>query len=378
MAMLLDIGRTASRLFHPAPTGIDRVERAYIDWASEIPDALFLVRRRDRVALLGRDAVADLLARQASGRWPGWAKAAVRVSPPRYHRRIAWRLIAARADAVGRLADLPQLLAGRGQDWTYLNVGHQFHDPTFWQALGHGTRTCLMLHDLIPLTHPQYCRDGVPEAFAARLGAALPHVDRLLFPSRHTESVFRDRYPGETIPSAVAPLGVKAGNPGGGRVHFLCLGTIEPRKNHALLLDIWERCPDLPPLLVAGRRGWANAKTFARLDAGVAGVEERGQVPQADLDEIWRGTIALLMPSHAEGYGLPLAEALARGVPVIASDLPSHREIAGAHATLLPPDAAEKWSEAIQQAAAGAGLSTAGWQRPRWSAHFHIVAGFLT
>ncbi|MEF9606119.1 glycosyltransferase, partial [Paracoccus sp. PXZ] len=121
---------------------------------------------------------------------------------------------------------------------------------------------------------------------------------------------------------------------------FVTLGTIEPRKNHALLLDTWqilERRPDPPRLFIIGRRGWENRAVFARLDRLPPGGAVR-ELP--DLDD---GAVAaligrshgLLMPSRAEGFGLPLTEAAGRGIPVLASPLLAAREMLGDYATWL-------------------------------------------
>nr|WP_296721657.1 glycosyltransferase [Erythrobacter sp.] len=136
---------------------------------------------------------------------------------------------------------------------------------------------------------------------------------------------------------------------------FVILGTIEGRKNHALLLSVWQQliwargAGAAPHLVIVGRRGWQADEVFARLDRyEFAGrVTEVGPLDDRRLANILSGSRALLFPSFAEGYGIPLVEALAAGVPVIASDLPVFREIGQGVPDLLPVDDVAAWCDAV-------------------------------
>ncbi|MDT9702392.1 glycosyltransferase, partial [Streptomyces sp. P17] len=92
------------------------------------------------------------------------------------------------------------------------------------------------------------------------------------------------------------------------RPRFVTLGTIEPRKNHALLLDVWDSLPPpRPQLVVIGRRGWADQALFARI-AATPDVAEFNTLDDGQVAAVLTGAQALLMPSFAEGFGLPLTE----------------------------------------------------------------------
>ena len=135
--------------------------------------------------------------------------------------------------------------------------------------------------------------------------------------------------------------------------YVLCVGTIEPRKNLDRLLDAWQ---SLPPslraafdLVIAGPEGWRSTETLARLRSPTTGVRYLGYVPESDLPGITAGALVFVYPSLYEGFGFPVAQAMAAGVPVITSNLSSLPEITAGAATLVDPRSPTDISSALQR-----------------------------
>jgi glycosyltransferase involved in cell wall biosynthesis len=157
--------------------------------------------------------------------------------------------------------------------------------------------------------------------------------------------------------------------------YFVMLGTIEPRKNHALLLDLWPDLGPAPPtLVICGSRGWRNDAVFARLDAHPPGILERPSLPDAAVTALLANARALLFPSFAEGYGLPLLEAAALGTPIICSDLPITHELLGPVATYIDANNPVGWLREIRNAAKKPRLRPeTRLVPPDWWSHFRIA-----
>lgn len=134
--------------------------------------------------------------------------------------------------------------------------------------------------------------------------------------------------------------------------YVLFVGTIEPRKNVDTLLDAWLQ---LPPsirqsheLVFVGPIGWAGNATVNRLRSGIEGVRILGYVPESDLPAITAGATAFTYPSFYEGFGFPIAQAMAAGVPVITSNVSSMPEVAGDAGMLIDPHSATELAQAIK------------------------------
>ena len=145
--------------------------------------------------------------------------------------------------------------------------------------------------------------------------------------------------------------------------YFLSVGTIEPRKNLDTLLTAWQA---LPPdfrenyhLIVAGPPGWSSGATTKRLlqaNTENRGIRYIGYVPEPDLPALTAGAAAFVYPSLYEGFGIPVAQAMAAGAPVITSNLSSLPEITGGAAVLIDPRSVTDLTAAIRRVGDSPGL----------------------
>jgi glycosyltransferase involved in cell wall biosynthesis len=173
--------------------------------------------------------------------------------------------------------------------------------------------------------------------------------------------------------------------------YFVLIGTIEVRKNLLLLLELWRGLVHrsgarAPRLVLIGQRGFGCEGAVALLGRRELQKHalELGPLSDREIAGYLRHAQALLFPSFEEGYGLPLAEALALGVPAIANDLPAFREFAGDIPEYAGPRDARRWSELIvEYARPDSGLRAAqlrrlaGFRAPTWEGHFEQVDAFL-
>ena len=137
------------------------------------------------------------------------------------------------------------------------------------------------------------------------------------------------------------------------RPYVLWVGTIEPRKNLDMALDAWAALPASLrqefALVVAGPPGWAAPRTILRLRSQPQGVRYLGYVPEADLPGLTAGAAALFYPSLYEGFGLPVAQAMACGVPVVTSGVSALPEVAGEGALYADPRSLAELRAALER-----------------------------
>ncbi|WP_161634085.1 glycosyltransferase [Sulfitobacter noctilucae] len=255
------------------------------------------------------------------------------------------------------------LAANLGSGFTYYNVGHSnLTQRVMRSTKAAGGRVEVLIHDVIPLEFPEYQRPGTVKPFADKLDRVRRYADRIIYNSEdtrvRTQAVLQAQ--GPMPPSIVAHLGTidpvadVSALPEGllpNRPYFVTVGTIEPRKNHAFLLDLWDEMgADAPPLLICGSRGWNNETVFARLDAlpPDGPVQEISGLTDPALNALIKGSAGLLFPSHAEGFGLPPVEALMLGTRVLCNDLRVLHEILREYGTFSPVFDKETWLNTIK------------------------------
>ncbi|HEX9990161.1 MAG TPA: glycosyltransferase family 1 protein [Chloroflexia bacterium] len=158
----------------------------------------------------------------------------------------------------------------------------------------------------------------------------------------------------EAQEASALEFGLPAPGEGG---YVLFVSTIEPRKNLPVMLEAYrllldhKRVSPAPVLAIAGSEGWLYEKVYERIDSLKLrdNVRLLGRVPGEHLPRLYQGARAFALPSLYEGFGLPALEAMACGVPVLASTGGSLPEVVGDAGILLDPHDAEAWSAALER-----------------------------
>jgi glycosyltransferase involved in cell wall biosynthesis len=406
--ILFDATRLAMRGRSNSPTGIDRVVLAYARWLVSRPDldVVPVATWRGKLMPLRPGCLPGLTARaQAmsteSGvrdlKWVALRNALEMDSAPDWGLRPSHKPDKPDRKLADGLETVWLFMGGKLEPRAgdiYLNVAHSgLEQPDLLAGLvDQGVAPVVMVHDLIPLTHPEFCGPNAAAKHEGRVRGLLKFAALVLVNSSTTAEEL-GRYASlrslRQPPIEVALLGLEEAflcdraDRTTRRPYFITVGTIEARKNLAFLLTAWRRLaetmgPKAPHLVLVGRRGWENEAVIDHLDRSSAVrklVHEITDLTDEQVAALIRGSRALLAPSLAEGFDLPVIEALTLGAPVIASDIPVHRELARA-AQLIDPLDGLGWIEAIQSACDHPP------RRPRrpaysWDEHFKIVAQAL-
>jgi glycosyltransferase involved in cell wall biosynthesis len=217
----------------------------------------------------------------------------------------------------------------------------------------------VMVHDLDFLDHPERTAAEIRRDYPVLAPAHVRRADRVVVVSEHTAGEVESRLAVPRARMSICPpgapqWGAREREPtGGGCVLFL--GTLEPRKNVAVLVDAYERLlhrrPQVPPLVLAGRVT-AEAETIVnrvRRPPLVNHVEMPGYIAPERRLELFRRALVFVLPSHTEGFGMPAVEAMMAGVPVIAANRGALQQTVGSAGRLIDPDDAEALSRALDE-----------------------------
>lgn len=377
--LYLDVSRLVNRsLARQLPTGVDRVGLAYVRHYRLRAAAVLSYRGRYVVLSAARSVqLFELLLQQ----------------PSASARKAILNTLVLSLMAAPWVKQRPGVL---------LHTAHSgIEYERYFAALArHGIGVVAMIHDLIPLTHPEYCRPGVLDLQTRRMRVGLASVRGVIANSDDTARSIATFMPklGESRPPMVTALlapGAALCYPGDRPLpepYFVILSTIEPRKNHWLLLHVWrelvERLGDqCPRLVVIGRRGWECENVvdmLERCEALKGKVIEESECSDERLHLYLQHAQALLFPSFVEGYGMPMVEAMQLGVPVLASDLEVFHEVAGEIPDYIDPLDGTGWQKRIIEYSLP--MSTVrnaqlrrldGYSPPSWEQHFQIVDQFV-
>ncbi|HEY8103738.1 MAG TPA: glycosyltransferase family 1 protein [Gaiellaceae bacterium] len=207
-----------------------------------------------------------------------------------------------------------------------------------------------MVHDLVPLRFPEWVtprtRSMHGYKYARTAECDLVFVNSA-FTGREVEELLgiradRIRVAPPGVPPEYTADGARADL---GRPYLLSLATLEPRKNLGTLVEAWRQLRDELALAVAGGAGWGGQEL-----EDDPGLVKLGFVPEAEVPRLMRGAAVFVYPSLFEGFGMPIVEAMACGVPVVASSHPSMDEACGDAAVRVDPRDPQAIATGIRQA----------------------------
>lgn len=221
------------------------------------------------------------------------------------------------------------------------------HTPTLQLASISGTKIYTVLYDLVPILYPAFCHRSMPIVFGHWLQNCLTYSDGIICISK---SVADDLiqllraidYPRPTnigywhLGADFSPIDASSNDlpaPKTGRVSFLCVGTIEPRKGYSTIMDAFDEAltsNDNIELTIVGRAGWNTDELIERIQSHSEFGDRLIWEAHADdvrLLQLYKNSDALITASFNEGFGLPIIEAEHFGLPIIASDIPVFREV---------------------------------------------------
>lgn len=234
-----------------------------------------------------------------------------------------------------------------------------------------GVKILVYIYDIIPITHPQYCHGNTTNNFMSYIGAFLQYADMIFASTQSTLDAIDDllrqlKLP--SIPGCVTWLGsdfkvqdntkeeihpkAKAAVDAG--QYVLMVGTIEPRKNHAVILDAFEKqlFSKGMNLIFAGKIGW-NIQAFRKrmMEHPMYGKQFffLNCMNDVTIDYLYKHAYCVAFPTFNEGFGLPMIEAFERGVPVIASDIPVLREVGKGYCRYFDPNSWHSFAEQVEQ-----------------------------
>lgn len=381
---LIDVTRLIFRLLKgKRPTGVDHVSLAYI--AHYRHEALAVLSWSQQVIVLGEEQSGKVFARLVT-------ESTLQTSYF-YWLRLLARLAFATVDR-------------RFKGHFLFNTGHKgLESHGYARTLKKmGVRPIYFVHDLIPLTHPEYCRPDEQLKHAQRMTRILNDAHGLVVNSQYTNDkmyLWAKSVQMDCPPTEVAWLASKFHSScesnlqlysDGQKPYFVILSTIEPRKNH-LLLHVWRKMLEVygrdrvPRLVLVGQRGWECEQVIdllERCEALRGFVVEKNQCSDEELHALLSGACAVLFPSFVEGFGMPLVEALSSDVPVIASDIAVFREIGQGVPEFVDENDGPAWMRLIMAYSENNSLVRAsqlermrGYRPWLWEDHFRVVDSFL-
>ena len=377
---------------HETPRGIDRIDFgiaaalhadwpeglngvALMPWGLRYFDRKKLAEAGDQLRALWRERISrdDDPVYQALKRFltdPGRISEAPRLRSPRWMAEFHGGVRLVRFMTLTGRWELGRTVRTLPRNSLYLSIGHYgLGTPALlsWLDDRPDIASVFMLHDVIPLEAPELVSPSSQRLHQRALATILKRANALIAPSEAAKQAIlaelgRHGAPELPIHAVSSPVDeaftipVQPDPDLTARPYFVICGAIEARKNHLLLLHVWrdmvlQHGRGAPALVIIGAPGFGYdairyyvdhcqpLRDFVHVSIGLS---------TPALRTVMAAARALLMPSFAEGFGLPPVEALAAGTPVIFSDIPAHRESAGDLGVFLEPTDGPGWRRQIE------------------------------
>lgn len=232
-----------------------------------------------------------------------------------------------------------------------------------------GVKIIAHIYDIIPITHPQFCLERNVYNFMDYISSHLLYADEIIVNAKATQKQIMGLCEKLNITcpkTEVIPLGANYGSnkksvtnsvsekikKAAEKPFVLMVGTIEPRKNHKMLLDAYDKgLKDIGfNIIMAGYMGWNMDEFKERLENHpdyMNGVYHFEGLDDNNISYLYENATCLAFLSYTEGYGLPIVEALVRNVPVIASDVEVLREVGGDRCMWVEEDNTDELVKAV-------------------------------
>lgn len=376
MEYYFDATRLIAKIDSPTPSGIDRVDVHYAKWLLQFGKNVHYVAIVKGVFCLVNKSYATKLVNYLYDKWILNIESSIQkieIKPSQGKDRLFG---SGKFKTAPRVIDIDlfnQLLKNHGGGY-YINTSHygvgKVEAYYLFKTLA-SLKIIFFLHDLIPIDYPEYVNEGDKEQHEIRVQAMINFSDIIIVNSEYTKDrLFKycDSHGLKYPRYLVNQIGVEdkffekvsslQAYPLIDGEYFVYVGTIEARKNHILLLNLWREIVDrnygngkkIPKLVLIGKMGWKNDSVLDmlnRCESIQRYVYHLEGLKDDELINIVKNSKAFLFPSFVEGWGMPLVEALALKVPVLCSDIPVFHEAGQDLLTYLSPIDAEKWNKEI-------------------------------
>lgn len=423
MIVYYDVTRLIARHSAPTPTGIDRVDINYANYFLKNEVKVRFVYQNGGVFFLMPALLANQLVGDLYYRWIQCGCYEDSLSSIYKATLGNVRLVKVKNDMIrlmkyfhskiesiesvdGLLVD--SLILDRLDDVVYINTSHHgvgnLEAYYVFKAVAN-VKIVFYLHDLIPIDFPEYVRPGDDRAHAKRVVAMAEYGDLVLVNSKYTKERFLDFCKQRDILVGNVQelmIGVESTflqlvesvhsneEPALDGDYFVYVSTVEPRKNHMLLLESWrsmrQKGLSPPKLVILGKRGWNVDHVSDFLDRSplLKGyVVELSGVSDRQMVSIVKNSIGFLFPSFVEGWGMPLVEAISLNKPVVCSDIPAFQESGQGLCVYIDSTDATAWQRECMKIYADVDYreslvkNYSSYKLPSWTSHFNGMEKWL-